>query len=917
MIMTSKFWAKTGSGQFQNGQPQYHPVICHLADTAAVAIEILSHYLSPIAFGRLSNGLGLSSESTIRFCGFMAGSHDLGKVSPAFQFQVSEVGKALVGETLYDCWNKLPAIRRNHKTPHGLVTAATLPEFLVELGVGNTLSPRKSKQLAKKLAMIVGGHHGFFPSSKDIDDLDSSLAGTEGTWLRYSSEIFQQLKTYVGLSEADLPNQCDNAAAMLLAGLTTVSDWLASNPDEKSGFPYANDTPFDEYQTDLPQKVKRALVKQGWTRQQDSKPLTFTELFTFIDQPRELQKAAIDLAENQDTPLRSPCLVMIEASMGEGKTEAALYLADYFQHRASVGGFYIGLPTQATSNAMFQRVQDFLRKRYPQEIINLTLSHAAAALKEEYQQTICRLEQVYDGEGRVIASEWHTARKRSLLSPYGVGTLDQALMGVVRSRHQFVRLFGLAGRTVILDEIHAYDLYTGTLLERFLEWLALLGSPVIALSATLPRRTRESLLKAYAEGSGEAAPELPITPYPRITALSNRVVRTQSFPASPHVCRSLQIRWVSDREWVQTLPGLLQEGGCVAVICSTVARAQEVYERLKPHFTPNDELGLFHGRFLFTDRERIEKGCLAKFGKTSSDKASPCAFSDRPYKYVLVATQVIEQSLDVDFDLMISDLAPVDLLLQRSGRLHRHTREHRPESLNSPTLWIVDPQVDQGAKADFKESGYVYDRHILLRSWLTLRDRSSIQLPEEMDDLIESVYVLDVPIPEILEPEHQEDWQTSLADYQAETEESHRAKANQVKLPPVRGENNPDKFTRMGEEDDESTIAAVTRLGEPSITTIFLQRTDQGLCFPTGDRELVDLSARPDLPVIRKLLAHSTRISKPEIVKILDAQPNPPQWTSALLRNCRYLELDANGEADVGQWRVILDPLKGVVFQKN
>jgi CRISPR-associated endonuclease/helicase Cas3 len=289
----------------------------------------------------------------------------------------------------------------------------------------------------------------------------------------------------------------------------------------------------------------------------------------------------------------------------------------------------------------------------------------------------------------------------------------------------------------------------------------------------------------------------------------------------------------------------------------------------------------------------------------------------RPYQFVLVSTQVIEQSLDVDFDLIISDLAPVDLLLQRSGRLHRHTRDNRPKYLESPTLWITEPKVSQGKQADFKESDYVYDHHILLRSWLALRDRSSIQLPEETDDLIESVYHLDAPIPETLEPEHQEDWQASLADYRAETEDSHRARANKVKLPPARGDNNPDQLTRQGEEDDESTIAAVTRLGEPSITTIFLQRTDQGLCFPTGDREPIDLKARPDLPTIRKLLAHSTRISKQDIVKALLEESNPSEWTSALLRNCRYVELDERGGADVGQWRVVLDPLKGVVFEKN
>lgn len=900
-----RFWAKTGQGEFENEQPKYHPVICHLADTAAVAMEIVRSYLSPVTKKRLADGLGLTNEeSVMRFCGFMAGSHDLGKVSPAFQFQVSEVGQILAGETLYDCWSSLPQIRRKNKTPHGLVTAATLPDFLVDVGVGSDLSKRHAKRLARKLATVVGGHHGFFPSSEDIKKLDSALAGTDerSIWRQHSLTIFQQLRHYVELTTEDLPNQCDNAAAMLLAGLTTVSDWLASNPEKESGFPYTNDTPFEDYQQDLQQKAKNALEKQGWTCHQDGEPLTFKELFGF-DNPRDLQKVAIALSKN----LQPPCLVMVEASMGEGKTEAALYLADYLQHQTSAGGFYIGLPTQATSNAMFQRVQDFLSKRYKQKVINLTLSHSAAVLKEEYRQTICRLDQVYDRDQKVAASEWHTARKRSMLSPYGVGTVDQGLMGVVRSRHQFVRLFGLAGRTVILDEIHAYDLYTGTLLERFLEWLALLGSPVIALSATLPKSTRQGLLKAYAEGSGCSEPELPETPYPRITAFSNDIVTAESFPASDHVCRELATHWVTDEEWILSLKDKLQHGGCAAVICSTVGRAQEAYDRLQPYFTPHKELGLFHGRFLFADRERIEEDCLNKFGKNG----------DRPDKYVLVATQVIEQSLDVDFDLMISDLAPVDLLLQRSGRLHRHTRDRRPAGLRSPALWIVEPTIKPGAKADFEESGYIYDRHVLLRSWLALRHRISIQLPKETDRLIESVYDLDADIPEKLELQYQEDWQTSLADYRAETEDSHRAKANKVKLPPPRADNSPDQFTRQGEEDDEATIAAVTRLGEPSITTIFLKRTEQGLCLPTGNCQSINLQVQPTLSVIRELLANSTRISKKAIVKELSKTEPPSSWTSALLRNCRYVELDVENGADVGNWRVSLDPLKGVVFWKN
>jgi CRISPR-associated endonuclease/helicase Cas3 len=897
-----KFWAKTGRGELQdNGQPKYHPVICHLADTAAVAMAIVEDgYLSQPAIATLETGLGLAGESLVRFCGFMAGSHDLGKVSPAFQFQVSEVGKILAGETLYDGWSSLPRTRRNPRNaPHGLVTAATLPEFLVGIGLGPDLSKRHAKRLARRLGTIVGGHHGFFPAQSEIEDLDSAIAGTDerSVWRQHSLGIFQQLQNFVQLTGADLPNQCDNAAAMILAGLTTVSDWLASNPDS---FPYANDESFETYQAELAKKAKQALKAQGWRHLETGTPLSFTELFPFP--PRPLQDVAIQLT-NALTP---PCLVMVEASMGEGKTEAALYLADYLQHQTGTGGFYIGLPTQATSNAMFERVQAFLKKRYADEVVNFTLSHGAAALKGDYQDTVCRLDQVYDEEGRgVFASEWHTARKRTLLSPFGVGTLDQGLMGVVRSRHQFVRLFGLAGRTIILDEIHAYDLYTSTLLERFLEWAAVLGSPVIALSATLPASTRQRLLTAYASGCGQPAPALPVTQYPRITAFSGGEAIAQSFAASDHVCRSLGIDWKKDT-WVADLQQVLAaDGGCAAVICSTVNRAQAVFQCLQDCFEP-EELGLFHGRFLFKDREQIEANCLRKFGKGDEH---------RPRRFVLVATQVIEQSLDVDFDLMISDLAPIDLLLQRSGRLHRHTRDWRPSSLNKPNLWIVEPSFTAQGKADFAESGYIYDRHILLRSWLTLRQRSQVQLPEEMDALIESVYDLEMEIPADLEPVQAEDWAISLEKYTTEEAEAKQTRASHVKIPPPYGDIQPDQFTYLRKEDDESAIAAATRLGEPSIATIFLQCTDSGLVFP-GTQDRVDLSTKPNLVMIRQLLAHSTRLSKPSLVKALLAQENPPTWTSALLRNCRYVEVNAQGTTVVGDWRLMLDPLRGVLIEK-
>lgn len=920
--MTAKFWAKTGEGNFHaDGSPKYHPVICHLADTAAVAREIVGNYLSPVAIATLEKGLGLSGEPLIKCCAFLAGCHDLGKVSPAFQFQVSEVGKALAGKVLHGVWLELASVRRGGKAPHGLITARTMPEFLLDAGLGNDLSESKAQRLANRLAQIVGGHHGFFPSNKEVEALDDALCGVgEGNqWQhqRFAQTIFEQLQAYVGLTSKDLPTKCDNAAAMILAGLTTVSDWIASNPDTETGFPYADDDPFEDYAKTLPQKAQRALTAIGWTKTWTGKPLDFTELFPQIKEPRALQSSAIAIAAS----LSAPCLILVEASMGEGKTEAALYLADCLQQQVATGGFYIGLPTQATSNAMFERVKQFLSQRYPKtefpDLINLTLSHSAAALKQDYQESICRLDQqvqVYDEDKRVVAREWHTARKRTLLSPYGVGTIDQALMGAVRSRHQFVRLFGLAGRTVILDEIHAYDLYTSTLLERFLEWLALLGSPVIALSATLPAATRRRLINAYAEGCGSAAPQLATdSPYPRITAFTPAAgVQVTSFPASPHVTRSLNLHWVNDQEWLPALREKLADGGCAAVICSTVGRSQAVFEQLRSHFAA-DELGLFHGRFLFVDRERIEKDCIVKFGKPGDAK------TQRPHKYVLVATQVIEQSLDLDFDLMISDLAPIDLLLQRSGRLHRHAeRQERPAKLIQPTLWLIEPKPDKTGRSGFGDAELIYDRHVLLRTWLTLGDRvgehASLQLPQEMDTLIEAVYAKDAVPAITLAAIHQDDWYTSLAEYEKDDSQDQN-KANQVKLPSASDDHKPCEFTRQGEEDDDNTIAAVTRLGEKSVTVIFVKQTGNGLILPVT-QQAIDLDKAPDLPTIRALLEHSTRIAKQGLVEALLKQETPPRWTSALLRHCRLVILSTQDKTQVGKWELSLDVQRGGLIKK-
>jgi CRISPR-associated endonuclease/helicase Cas3 len=328
----------------------------------------------------------------------------------------------------------------------------------------------------------------------------------------------------------------------------------------------------------------------------------------------------------------------------------------------------------------------------------------------------------------VEAQSWFAAKKRPLLAPFGVGTIDQSLLSVLQTKHWFVRLFGLSGKVVIFDEVHAYDAYMSTILERVLHWLAEVDCTVILLSATLPEAKRKAFAKAY---SGRDDGEY--KRYPRITLARPRHYPNAETDSSP-VCAEIAMeepRAVGLRFAMTDLPTLtatlseqLTHGGCAAVISNTVNRSIEVYEHLRDNLK-DTECSLFHARTLQMWRREREEEVLRKFGKRDpQEKDSDGYFinPDRPPRAVLVATQVIEQSLDLDFDLMISEIAPIDLLLQRSGRLHRHPRQ-RPAGLEKAQLIVLcDGEAAGPPPESFGKSiEFVYDRYVLLRTWLAVR----------------------------------------------------------------------------------------------------------------------------------------------------------------------------------------------------
>ena len=840
------------------------------------------------------------------------------------------------------------------EAPHGYVTASELPDIL-------TSEFRFPGSLAERIAALIGGHHGIFPRSEQLLTISDSESYRGGTvWQAARRELAAALAGLLGVPCPIMLSQSvsfDNATTMILAGLVSVADWVGSNSTYFECEVKDSQQPINinaqNYLAKARSNASKALAELGWLdwpAQDQSR--TFAALFPKLSEypPRDLQTTAIDLA----TQLSVPGIVVIEAPMGEGKTEAAMYLADHWNVRLDQRGCYFALPTQATSNQMFSRVCEFLEKRFAGRNVLLQLLHGHAALSAEFETnlkkgaTLLKLTPVYDETGTahqhhhhddctpgVAAAEWFTHRKRGLLAPFGVGTVDQALIAVLQTKHVFVRLFGLAHKTIILDEVHAYDTYMSVLLERLLEWLAALGSPVILLSATLPKQRRDALRDAYLKGLGAAVSDGNIaaaTPhpedcYPRITWATAQSQGVKHLQTSAQNTRTLHLRHVSAKlpdggaetfRLGEDLVEALKDGGCAAVICNTVQRAQEVYARLKPFF-PGEaddgwpELDLLHARFLFKDRAERETRALIRFGKNDGeviDREGRTYKVRRPKRTVLVSTQIIEQSLDLDFDLMVTDLAPVDLILQRAGRLHRHQRQsqERPLKLQQPMLWIMQPELGGNGLPDFGVSGFVYDPHILLRSWLEVRDREQLKVPDNIESLIEAVYDWQRVCPHTA---FETMWQETKDKLEKKLQNK-EGRAKTVRILDPDAEQLLEDFNRQLEEDRpdvHKSLQALTRDDElPSVTVIFLT--------PEEARQHRH-TRKPDLESIRFLLERSVSINRPGAVDTLLNRTVPTIWQdSSLLRHHRLVELDASGQQQIDDYQFIVHPERGIVINK-
>lgn len=795
-MVDGRLWGKA------EGLKRPYPLIGHLVDTALVAGVLWDEVLDAGQCERIAVALGLPVGDARPVVMFWAGLHDIGKIMPVFQ-------DAARGDHPGHCGfldephyahdrsrdSQVGRVRHEH------ATGRAVPGLLE--GLGYPEDGMVEYQLRCQVGQILGGHHGRYPLGIEEDEARVPDGGMVelggGGWAEQRREHVRLLRDLLGQPAVPRAESVPVACAVVIAGLVTVADWLASQEHVVEGRLTAW---FGRPEPGTPAAVRahaaemRALapgiVAEAGLGRAVFEPRDFAGQFPGIVAPHPLQRS---VEQGLRGRVAGPGILLVTAPTGEGKTEVALHAATVMGSAAGGSGVLFALPTQATANQMYERVRGFALRNL-KESARITLTHGAADLNERYQPAGAG--SAADGadtpEPRVLsnhaargtgsgsggvsveASHWLRQRWRGLLAPISVGTIDQALMAVLPLRYNALRHVGLAGKTVVIDEAHSYDAFTHALLLRLLDWLGAMEVPVVLLSATLTGGTARDLVRAYLTGAGHGpATEDPAPGYPGWLYADGRSGAFTTPQDAVGTVRPRDLDVVVRRvnhtydpsaadgrlaALLEELDQVVRAGGCAAVICTTVGEAQDTYVALREHLAgvhgpgytgwddrvsgtggvPGEDtlLRLLHARFPSHRRAELTAEAETWFGRCDRDTTRRPAL---PRGAVLVATQVIEQSLDFDFDLVISDLAPMAQLLQRAGRAWRHAGTPRPEWAAGPRLVVLASPADGTVKVP-KTWGDVYSESLLQRTeeLLSAQQGATVAIPGDVQGLVDGVY---------------------------------------------------------------------------------------------------------------------------------------------------------------------------------
>ena len=811
---TASFWAKTGD---KDSPTRGLSLVQHMLDAGSVAARLWDTWLAPGLQKRFSEHLHLSMEDTRSLVCWLAATHDMGKATPEFSGQLDArrdenlaVYRQRIEQQDFEFPEDLVTPVSGLRCPHSKYSQSILIHLLTNNIEG---IPR---EVAETLASISGAHHGtpaeYLANSADLSNV--ILERLSPKWHAAWQELYTITLKRFGASSAlhQLAQHGQTipvSVQFCITGFVIMSGWIASNPDF---FPMGTFGSADQEQ--------RARIgwqvlglEQRWIAALDTNPDTpapdlYASRFGWSNPIlRPMQEVVVEAARS----MQSGGMMCIEAPMGQGKTEAGLIAAEFLAQATGRTGVAFATPTQATSNALFDRVTEWVEYQTnnvaqehggPIEPHTMFLGHSKNRFNKSYE-ALSKAD-IFDESstpGRennrktlrpgtsLARHSWLSGTKKGLLSSFVVCTIDQVLMTALQARHVMLRHLGLASKVIIIDEVHAYDAYMNQYLSSALYWLGQMNAPVILMSATLPSATRDDLMKSYTKGLKIGAePNKVATPAPpsqndlmakmkaRLAGIhaapkpeaSEEPILDLDYPVvhtltaedngtpkkwkveQPVEQTKIELKLIADspESVLNVLEPLANDHGCAAVICNTVGRAQEMHAFLSEQFG-EEHVVLTHSRFTATHRAEQEELLVSKLGKKAHYSEADGEDSSRPHRLIVVGTQVIEQSLDLDFDVMITDFAPVDLVLQRMGRLHRHdsrSSSERTPAYRMPVCYVrgVETFGSHNEAPDFpRGSKAVYEPMILLSSYAQLLphfDGEPIRIPADISPLVQKTY---------------------------------------------------------------------------------------------------------------------------------------------------------------------------------
>ena len=915
--LSKELAAAVAKSDRENGN-DWLPFWMHSFDTAGIMEKLAQKRLPESISDYLCAECGGREKlfSTLKFCALV---HDIGKLTIVFQ---SRIYDAVDFSPFADCVElpKSGSLVNASDTPHALASEAILLKLGCREGV----------------ASIAGAHHGRPSAWADVRDQISGACtavenfyGKRGKYRQLFESLWKEWIDFslecAGFSElSDLPDMAV-PAQVVISGMLVTADWIASNT---TYFPLISADQKGEF-GDYPKRIENAWTTIGFPNMWESKARfglddeAFKERFGFL--PNPTQADIISTA----TDAESSGIYIIEAPMGLGKTEAALALSEILAARAGAGGMFFGMPTQATSNGIFPRLEKWAGglAEDEQTLLAIKLAHGNAALNEDYRELFTGHSNLnIESDSGLIVHDWFSGRKQTLLSDFVIGTVDQLLMAALKQKHVMLKHFGLSGKVVVVDECHAYDAYMSQYLDMAIKWLGIYKVPVIILSATLPEKRRAELIEAYTDSEKRRAKHTEAhvdktiadeawkhsLAYPLLTYTENNAVKQKAL-AFDGENKEVSVRRIIRDEVAATAGYAVERGGCVGVIVNTVRKAQEIEAELQSAF-PKAEVIIMHAQFIMTDRAKREEQILKRVGKHSTPESRR--------GLIIVGTQVLEQSLDLDFDLMITELCPMDLLLQRTGRLHRHNRV-RPQGLETACCFVLDETDDSFDSG----SAAIYGEWLLMRTRALLPNKLTI--PSDIPLLVQQTY--DETNNEML-GELTEGMKKAQEENKLRTGKKRRSAENYLISKPSnkKGKCLDGWLDNDIKPNNEQTGEKAVRDGDPSVDVIALMRDGEGLIRIIADKPETIIPA--DRPPSREeaLLIARQKLRLPgffgrrwnidSTITQLESETksNFSAWQdSALLKEELVLLFDNELNAVLGEVRLHYDIKTGLTYEKE